>query len=108
MGRSSRSPVAGPNDARWDRDARQQSTDFVLGTGLRPNRQGRTEVAISSHPDSRLTENEFGEIEVLIEPVVPSQGPAAITSVSEDTAVIELQQSVTRLTKVLREQGLVI
>ncbi len=108
MGRASISPVAGKDDPRWDRQRRQSSTDFTLGSGLRVNRSGRDEVAVSDHPDSTLRVTEFGELEVLRERAVPLPGPAELRAGSTDTAVIELQQSVTRLTQLLREQGLVI
>ncbi len=108
MGRSSRSPMAEAADPRWDRDARQQSTDFVLGVGLRANRQGRTEIAISEHPKNRLASTEFGELEVLEVAPTPLPAPAVIGATSADDAVVELQVTVTRLTQILREQGLVI
>jgi len=113
MGRSSRSTVAGADDPRWDRDARQQATDFTQGLGLRPDRNGRDAVAISGDRGNLLRATERGELYVSVPESEPSKSPAPVqvglVSDPESAAAIGvLVAAVNRLQEILREQGATI
>jgi len=110
LGTSSISPVAGPDDPRWDRNARQRSSDFVKGRGIEVDRNGRDRVAIGNERGNILRENERGELVVELPERQPSAapGPVSVGAVSDPesaAAIVVLTDAVNRLQDILREQG---